>query len=72
MEVFVVKGEADVMGAGPVLEKQGPEAQAGGAACCVPKSATAARRARGHGASVVNEVAEKKARGLKKTEAPSN
>ncbi|HEU4407751.1 MAG TPA: ArsI/CadI family heavy metal resistance metalloenzyme [Polyangiaceae bacterium] len=33
-EVFVVKGEAAVMGEGPVLEKQ-----AGGAACCVPKVA---------------------------------
>lgn len=33
-EVFVVKGEAAVMGEGPVLEKA-----AGGAACCVPKAA---------------------------------
>jgi catechol 2,3-dioxygenase-like lactoylglutathione lyase family enzyme len=32
-EVFVVKGEADVMGEGPVLE---PKAE--GAACCVPKA----------------------------------
>jgi catechol 2,3-dioxygenase-like lactoylglutathione lyase family enzyme len=33
-EVFVVKGEAAVMGEGPVLETQ-----ASGAACCVPKAA---------------------------------
>jgi catechol 2,3-dioxygenase-like lactoylglutathione lyase family enzyme len=33
-EVFVVKGEAAVMGEGPALEKQ-----AGGAACCAPRAA---------------------------------
>lgn len=43
-EVFVVKGEAAVMGEAPMLEKQ----QASGAACCVPKvAAEAATKAGG-------------------------
>lgn len=42
-EVFVVKGEAAVMGRGPAEER------AGGAACCVPKGRSDAGREEGGG-----------------------